>query len=128
MSKNTTAMRMFTFVLGTLVSLGLAAAPAQAASSVGPLVASCSGSMEVCYDTHSSWQGGTTAKLRTITSNVSSGTAHYEVRKGSGEVICSGSMGYNATKYCTVGSYTGKLTFGFWKGQNSLTTVSMSAG
>lgn len=122
--------RVAALVLAGFVSLGLSAVPAQAGE-VGTLSASCGTTSEVCRDIHSSWQGGSTARLSTYTSNVSSGTAYYEVRKGdpyTGTKICSGYMGYNSTKTCYVGSYTGKLTFGFWKGQGSLTTIGMTAG
>ena len=116
------------FLVATVVAvsavLSLGAAPAQAVE-VQPRTASCTTSMEVCRDTRSSFSAST-ANLKTITSNVSSGTAYYTVNKGvTGAVICSGYMGYNATKTCSLGGYTGQLTFTFYKGQGSLTTISL---
>lgn len=93
-------------------------------------VQSCTAYQEVCRDTRSNFSGSI-ANLKTVTSNSTSGaTTYYEVRKGnpgSGTLVCSGQMGYNATKTCNLGaSYTGQLTFGFWKGQNTLTTISLN--
>ncbi|WP_130506656.1 hypothetical protein [Microterricola gilva] len=60
-----------------------------------------------------------------MSSNVSSGSAQYTVNKGvTGATNCSGTMGYNATKTCNLGGYSGQLTFTFYKGQNSLVTIS----
>lgn len=69
-----------------------------------------------------------TVIVKTFTSNSTSGnTAYYSVHKGttSGPVACSGQIKYNGSASCNVGSYNGKVTFKFYKGQNTYTTVSI---
>ncbi|MGA7148191.1 MAG: hypothetical protein WBX17_06875 [Microbacterium sp.] len=117
------------FALAAVTFSLVSVAPAAQASEVGIQTASCGATQEMCYDYRSNWGGGW-ARVVTQTSNVSGGSAYWALRKGSasGTVICSGSMGYNDSRNCNTGSYTGTLVFQFAKGQNSLTTISIFQG
>ena len=97
----------------------LAPQAAQAAS------ISCGPTQETCAVSRTATG---TVIVKTFTSNSSSGnTAYYTVHKGttSGIVACSGQIKYNGSASCNVGSYSGTVTFKFYKGQNTYTTVTI---
>lgn len=110
------------------VGLGIVAAAVVAvptAAQAAVQVTSCPRTQEVCRDTQANFTAST-ASIKTITQTTSTGTAKWSINKGTtGASICSGTMGYNDTRSCNLGGYTGQLTATFYKGQNSLTTVSL---
>jgi hypothetical protein len=93
--------------------------PAQAASNAG----GCTRASEVCRITLNATNP--TVTVSTGFAGVSS-SARYSVDKGIyGASICSGSIGFNSSKSCSLGSYRGQVTFTFYKGQNTVGNIAI---
>jgi hypothetical protein len=107
-------------VLLLVISGSLLVAPASAQA-----VTSCTAATEVCRDTRANFTDAV-ATIATLSDAGYSGQRNWEIRKGVfGDVICSGLMGFNDTRTCDLGGYTGQLTAVFVKGQGTLAVVSL---
>lgn len=116
MKKQASALATLALAAGAVIGLSV---PAHAASAA----VACVRTAEVCRVELKAVNG--TVKVGTGFAGISS-TTHYQVSKGlTGANICSGSMGFNTTKSCSLGSYRGVVTFSFFKGQNNVGNISI---
>jgi phage-related protein len=97
------------------------AQPAWASSTAS---ATCTATQEVCSETHNFIEQSLVTLKTSFPNVTSSQTMYYSLSKGiNGANICTGQMGFNATKTCNVGSYRGQVTFRFYKAQNSVGVI-----
>ena len=112
--------QLLTVFAAIAIGLGAATLSTSAASAA---TTTCVRTDDVCRV--STYTGGGKVFFATYFSNVSSGSAYWEIRRN-GVRICYGSMGYRDTGNCTV-SGSGTVTFGFWKGQNAEGNISLTS-
>lgn len=105
-------------VIGVVLLLAMAVAigtPANGAG--GSMIVTCAKASDVC--TVSVTPSGKAVTMTTSFTSVKGGNAAYRLRKGPyGAAICSGTIGYNHSKTCNIGSYRGQVSFVFFKGHS----------
>jgi hypothetical protein len=119
---HTDAIRRTALVPAILLVISgfLMVAPASAQAST-----SCRAVDDVCKDTRANFTDAV-ATIATLSDAGYPGQKYWSISKGLfGDTICSGRMGFNDTRTCDLGGYTGQLTARFVKGQGTLVVVSL---